>query len=242
MLTTELNASASNGPFPSKVEKIVADSDLRLNAWLRTDPPATWTETSIITRGERLFASALEIWPIPFDEPQEVEADPADAENAPGSGWQFTDQVSLNGKRKELLAAFAAQRKISLVADTIGKHRSIDGSVRVTLTISKRYDDRAGYPYWYAFHPDWEEYLADATEGYFMLGMMDRSEGYALPLSLLQPLLPLLNTTVRADTGKLHWHVHVVEEHDGVALLLPKAGKTLPIDTYAVGSSEFIAA
>ena len=64
--------------------------------------------------------------------------------------------------------------------------------------------------------------------------MMDRPEGYALPLTMLDPLLSQLNTTVRADSGKLHWHVHVVEDSAGLALLLPKAEKTISIASYAI--------
>ena len=65
LLTGELNASASNGPFPEKVRKIVADSDLRLNAWLRDAPPAQWNEASIGERAGNLFDIARQIWLSP---------------------------------------------------------------------------------------------------------------------------------------------------------------------------------
>ncbi len=63
LLTSELNASISNGPFPSKAAKIIGDSDLRLNAWLRSAPPSSWSERDILARGERLFEIALQVWP-----------------------------------------------------------------------------------------------------------------------------------------------------------------------------------
>jgi len=65
LLTGPLNSSASNGPFPEKVTKICKDSDLRLNAWLREDPPLTWDEASIEKRGKELFKFAKKIWPLP---------------------------------------------------------------------------------------------------------------------------------------------------------------------------------
>ena len=236
LLTTELNASASNGAFPAKVEKIVADSDLRLNAWLRANPPTMWTEQAIAERGDRLFADALQIWPRPWDGP--VPELLKSEEDESSSGWQFTDQLSLNAKRATLLTAFSARHSVALVAETIGKHQSVDGSTRVAITISKRYDDRAGYPYWYAFHPDWEAFLGAVPSGFLLLGMMDRAEGYALPLAILHPLLEHLNTTVRQATGKLHWHVHIVERDGNVALLLPKAGDTFSLSAYVVGPSN----
>lgn len=241
LLTCELNASASNGPFPAKVEKIVADSDLRLNAWLRTSPPHAWLDDAIVVRSQQLFGQAAEIWPRSpndsgiVDEDGDVEVAPA--ATASNSGWQFTDRDVLANKRKSLLSAMSLKLGTPLIADTVGKHRSADGSQRVAISISKRYDDRSGYPYWYGYHPDWQEYLTAGTNGHLLLGMVDRAEGYALPLSDLTPLLPLLNTTTRPDTGRLHWHMHVVEQTDGLALLLHKAGQTFALASYIIHGS-----
>lgn len=91
LLTGELNASASNGPFPEKVVKIVADSDLRLNAWLRRDPPSTWDEGDILQRGEELFSSALEVWPRPATEPENR----ADEESPTKAVRRFTQAGAL---------------------------------------------------------------------------------------------------------------------------------------------------
>jgi uncharacterized protein with ParB-like and HNH nuclease domain len=79
LLTHNLNASVSNGPFcrkndtagkdeTGKRDAIAAESDLRLNAWLRRpDAPKAWSEREIVERSERLFSYALEIWPKPAD-------------------------------------------------------------------------------------------------------------------------------------------------------------------------------
>jgi hypothetical protein len=72
LLTGELNASISNGPFPSKAAKVIGDSDLRLNAWLRSAPPLSWSERDILARGDRLFEIALQVWPRPSLEVEDV--------------------------------------------------------------------------------------------------------------------------------------------------------------------------
>ena len=69
LLTRELNTAVSNGPFPAKVKQIVADSDLRLNAWLRDEPPARWSEASITARADDLFNAAKAIWARPIGVP-----------------------------------------------------------------------------------------------------------------------------------------------------------------------------
>jgi hypothetical protein len=65
LLTQELNSSVSNGPFEAKTKAIVADSDLRLNAWLRTPPIPEWSENAIVARGEELFRAVCSIWQRP---------------------------------------------------------------------------------------------------------------------------------------------------------------------------------
>lgn len=241
LLTSELNASASNGPFPAKAEKIVADSDLRLNAWLRNNPPGAWLDNAIVARGHRLFAQAVEIWPPSPNDTGVIDDDESEAaatDAAISSGWQFTDRVVLANKRKSLLSALSFELGTPLIADTVGKHRNAEGNQRVAVSISKRYENRAHYPYWYAYRSDWQEYLAVGANGYLLLGMVDRAEGYALPLSFLTPVLPFLNTTTESGTGRMHWHMHIVEQTDGLALLLHKSGQALPIRPYVIQPSN----
>lgn len=66
LLTGPLNSSISNGPFEAKKAAIAVNSDLRVNAWLRSDPRTTWDEDDIVERGRAMFASALRIWPRPM--------------------------------------------------------------------------------------------------------------------------------------------------------------------------------
>jgi hypothetical protein len=65
LLTGPLNSSVSNGPFHKKIEAICADSDLRLNAWLRTTELESWDEVEIEKRSKKLFTIAQLVWPAP---------------------------------------------------------------------------------------------------------------------------------------------------------------------------------
>lgn len=66
LLTQELNSSVSNGAFDAKSRAIAADSDLRLNAWLRSGSFDKWSEESIAERGVELFKTASKIWQRPY--------------------------------------------------------------------------------------------------------------------------------------------------------------------------------
>lgn len=231
LLTTELNSSVSNGPFPGKTANIAANSDLRLNAWLRSAPPEKWTEASIGARGQALFQSAVDIWPRPEGEPENFDEE---TETTPKGEWKFSDPVLRQAKRDDIVAALEARDTVKLIGETVSKRRTEDGTFRAVVAISKLYEDRGSFPYWYAYHPDWDSYLAEAETGYLLLGCMDRGTSYAIPRDILFPLLDSLNTTTRADTGKSHWHIHLVERNDGLALLLPKTETVLSVEPYRV--------
>lgn len=230
LLTRELNAVASNGPFPAKAEKIVADSDLRLNAWLRTDRPSEWSEASIIERGEELFGVAKNIWcRPPLNDSGEVE------QEAPARGvWRFTDQALLQAKKRALVGALARREDIELRSRSSARFASSDGSVRAAVTVSKRYEERRAFPYWYAYHPEWDEFLGAASRGFVVFGCMDKDIGVVIPRDTFRLHLASMNTTVRRESGKMYWHIHLVERDGNLVLLLPKAESVVDLSPYLI--------
>lgn len=229
LLTAELNAAASNGPFPNKVVKIVEDSDLRLNAWLRSAAPQSWSESSILKRGEELFRHAVRVWPRGDAEPENVDDD-----MSAGSGkgvWRFTDEKLVQATRDHLLTALGARERIVLIPVTVAKAETTDRTVRAVVAVSKRYVGRKTL-YWYAYHPAFDAFLSDAKSGYLLLGCIDRADGFAIPREVLEPYLYALGSTTRRATGKLHWHIHLVERPGGLAMLLPKRGDVLELKPY----------
>jgi hypothetical protein len=65
LITGPLNSSVSNGPFPRKAKDIANESDLRMNAWLRSEPPASWNERHVLKCSAELFETGKNIWPKP---------------------------------------------------------------------------------------------------------------------------------------------------------------------------------
>ena len=63
LLTQPLNSSVSNGPYEKKRPEITAQSTMLLNAYFQKEP--IWSEAQVRSRGEKLFESALAIWPRP---------------------------------------------------------------------------------------------------------------------------------------------------------------------------------
>ena len=54
----------------------------------------------------------------------------------------------------------------------------------------------------------------------------------------INTLLANLNTTVREDTGKLHWHIHIVERNGEMGLWLPQLNATVDLSPYKIQALE----
>lgn len=90
---------------------------------------------------------------------------------------------------------------------------------------------RQGRSHWYAFQPQWDSFLAEGGQAFFVLGCMDLDTSFALPHKTIKAILPHLNTTTKEET---YWHVHLVQQGGGLAISLPKEGSSLPLAEYAL--------
>lgn len=169
-----------------------------------------------------VFTAAADVEPTVLEDDAEGEKEKNEAENLKSRreerSFEFTDAKALQEKRDQIIQTIAAREKKPLIKRTRAMYRSSDRSIRVACTISKRYDTKV--PYWYAYHPSWHEFLLGGENGYFVLGCMDRSAFYSIPVAKIAPLLETLNTTERND--KKYWHIHLIEGPTGnLELVIP---------------------
>lgn len=135
---------------------------------------------------------------------QEIEQQspmPDEVQDSQDSGKQIrTDPDLLNAKRQEALDAFALLKGVELVKRSKTLFWSPDKDLRVCCAVSKRYEVKGDYqPYWYAYHPSWDSFLAEGKEAYFILSCMDRREAFAIPYSWLQKNKGNMNITDRGE-------------------------------------------
>lgn len=147
--------------------------------------------------------------------------------------YQFTDSGLLQGKREEIIAALSKHEQAALVRKSRALYWSAPHDVRVACSISKRYTGKNQNPYWYAYHPAWDEFLSQAGRSFFVLGCMDRDEAFAIPRADMANILPYLHTTTTKESSS-YWHIHVAERPGGLELLVPKRGDTLPLSPFAI--------
>jgi len=157
----------------------------------------------------------------------------ADLSTETTKAWEFTDAALLEEKRYSIIEALSGQEKVNLIKRTRALYWDAGHSVWVACTISKLYTKRGGYPYWYAHHPAWEDFLAEGEKAFLVLGCMDLAVAFAVPWDALHPILDGLNTTRREDN--FYWHIHLVESEPGeLAILIPKRDSVLRLGQYAL--------
>lgn len=141
-----------------------------------------------------------------------------------------TGLEELNAKRQQAVDAFGKLKGKELVRRSRTLFWSTDKELRVCCAVSKRYESDY-QPYWYAFHPNWDAFLAEAKDGYFILACMDRLEAYAVPYSWILANKQNLNMTNKGE--KSYWHVALTTlENGALAINTSKVGAKAPLEPY----------
>jgi hypothetical protein len=164
---------------------------------------------------------------------EKMEASPAEShEDAKLKGvWQFTDSALLQNQREKIIAAVENKIGTKLVKKSRALYWDAEHQARVACTISKHYTRNKSYSYWYAYHPEWDDFLKEGSNAFFVLGGMDIAGAFAIPWNVIHSVLPYLNTTT--TDRSTYWHIHVAEpKSNSYALLLPKKPSQLPLDEY----------
>jgi hypothetical protein len=171
---------------------------------------------------DAMFDTVANVEDAPTDELQVespgglVSADTVDQANT----WQFTNSAELQSKRLEIIRALGQREGSELKRKTRALYASADQRLRAACGMSKRYLGKNQNVYWYAFHPQWNDFLSDADNGFFVLGCMDKDEAYAISHPTIESLLPSLNTTTK--DGITYWHIHLREDQGKTYLVVPR--------------------
>lgn len=141
-----------------------------------------------------------------------------------------TNLEALNLKRQTAVDSFGALKSVALVRRGTTLFSDPTREVRACCAVSKRYEG-SYQPYWYAFHPAWNEFLAEGLDSYFILACMDRDEAFAIPYAWIKSNLKNLNTTDRGD--KSYWHVPITTLDSGdLAINMSRIGKKASLTPY----------
>jgi hypothetical protein len=132
------------------------------------------------------------------------------------------------GRLREQIVLVLSSRYSPFVKKSRALYWTADKSVRAAITISKEYG-RGNF--WYAYHPDWDEFLGQGSTGIFVLGCVGRNEAFAIPFDWIHERTGLLNVTERE--GGSHFHIHLYPDASGELYLRLSNGANEQIRQFA---------
>jgi len=153
-------------------------------------------------------------------EERHVELETSSVAATSSSGKQRHSAVDVIEQVRSEIVATLSNQYSPLVKKSRALYWSTDKSIRAAVTISKQYENGN---FWYAHHPAWDTFLAEASVGLLVLGCIGLTEAYAIPYAWIHSRLKYLNTTDRESGG--YWHVYLHPESDGQLLLRLKNGQ-----------------
>jgi len=125
----------------------------------------------------------------------------------------ITDPALLDRKRNEILLSLADKHDVKLIKKSRATYWTSDKRFRVASSISKRYPQSNGEPYWYGYQGSWRDFISQGEVGYFVLGGMDLDIAFAIPAEIMESKLDDLGTTVRPKA--MWWHIVLREDDNG---------------------------
>lgn len=132
-------------------------------------------------------------------------------ENETSAGKKAAKPVSYH---EECLNRLSKHFKKPLVKQGRCFFSSSDDKIRVVCAVSKEYGDaqdgKTGY--WFAFHPNQQEFLASAAQGHVAFGCGSEKNIILFTKDEFLKNLPFLNQTKREQ--RHYWHV-IIENRDG---------------------------
>jgi hypothetical protein len=149
---------------------------------------------------------------------------PNDADESAAS-YQFTSPEIINKKRSDIIEAMSEQMNVKLIRNSRALYWDAGHTRCVACSISKPYKRPNNTGYWYAYHPKWDEFLASAQVGFFVLGCIDRNEAFAIPVAVMRSVLDQLNTTTTEKST--YWHVHLIMIANETELVIPNSSNLL---------------
>jgi hypothetical protein len=118
--------------------------------------------TRLDTLVDVMFTTAKDVEATADSEKPAAEVEPDDAE---ASGWEFTAPAVIQANRDAIIRALGDRDSKKLVRRSRALYWDADHQYRVVRTVSKRYMKKGATPYWYAYHPAWNEFLAEGESG-----------------------------------------------------------------------------
>jgi hypothetical protein len=164
---------------------------------------------------------------------EEEQLEPVDtdgtAEDVPSQRQGKTKRALIEEMKGRAINGFSATKGVELVRRNSSYFWSADRQLRACCTVSKRYDNDY-QPYWYAYHPKWDEFLKEG-DGYLIIACMDLDSAFAVPRQWFAE--NERNLSVAGSGSRSYLHLPLTTLDDGsLAINVTRLGCKYPLEPY----------
>lgn len=153
---------------------------------------------------------------------------------ATGSKWDFTPSDIIQTVRERIVTSISLAHSTRYLRKSRALYWDPNRSHRIVCTVSKRYTNQGNMKYWYAYHPQWSDFLREGVQSFFVLGCTDIEIAFVLPENVVRSHLAEFHVTERSD-GSRYYHIKIIENaRGGYFLQLPRASDDLSLAPFEI--------
>jgi hypothetical protein len=166
------------------------------------------------------------------DESTESEVTELEKDDEKEKVQQDISREDRKAKRQLIADKFSTIKDTKLLKRKIALFSDSKDSLRVAISVSKRYDSPS-QRYWYAYLEPMREFLSESNDSYVILGCMDLDEAYAIPFKDMEKYKGKMNATPAKNNRKEYWHVFIKDDAGKLSLYLLKDKTEIDLSQYA---------
>lgn len=146
-----------------------------------------------------------------------------------------TDEKQPTDFRAACIQKWTKKKGVNLDQKTEATYASYDEKVRVVCAVSTKAHEARSAEYWFAFHLHQNKFLAEAGEGFVILGCGTLQQILSIPYKKLKPLLKDLGITYRKN-GQYYWHMKIRWKDDKFWLVRKDGKEKVLFSQYLIES------
>lgn len=151
---------------------------------------------------------------------------------------RFIDQELQNKKREKMVLALGLREKTTYIQKNTVSYWNFSHDKRLICAVASAAKGKLKRQYWYGYSMKARDFLTENSDGFLILGCMDLDNAFAIPASVMEPILDTLSTTLRYGRVSF-WHITIVEQaHEHFVLLVPNKSEPFLLNKFQLNLAE----
>jgi hypothetical protein len=148
-----------------------------------------------------------------------------------------TKEIPMAAKRASIIDALSASMDVVFVRRRMASWSDHSDETRITVSVSKKYEDTSDRQYWYAFRGYQQEYLEEKSSGYYVLGCLDSPEYFAIPIAEMKQFAQKMRASPDDQGNHRHHHVEIKVDESGYKLYFSHSNEEISLAKFQMSHS-----